>query len=204
MFVISKDAAGAHALITEYDKQRNADAAEMQYALGSAEGAAGSVYTPLMREGQQVGFLRALNPGMLETPAAAYTTPFTSMGLGDRRIACRWLARTRLVGFTTRRSFAITEDDDGDLIYTTFNYDDVHTRQAVDLSNAQHSTVFSLEVRGGEETTKPEGAEFRFNNRGYRYVISAPATGEGRLTVIHNGETVQSEPLLGFQTGAGP
>ncbi|HVY86741.1 MAG TPA: hypothetical protein VG943_16535 [Caulobacterales bacterium] len=203
VFVLRKDASGQHASIMEYDKQRSAEVATTEFELGQPEGAAGSVYTPLMHDGQQTGFVRAINPGMLETPSAAYTQPFTSIGIGDRRIACRWLARSRLIGFTARRSFAITEDADGDLIYTTFNFDDATTHSAIDLSDAQRSTRFSLEVRGGEETTTPQGSEFRFSNHGYSYVVSAPREGEASLRVLRSGSTVQNEPILATEAGSG-
>ncbi|HVZ99316.1 MAG TPA: hypothetical protein VG841_03255 [Caulobacterales bacterium] len=202
VLVVRKDARG-RALIEEYDKQRSAQAPAQEFELGASEGAAGSVYTALMRDGAQVGFVRALNPGVLETPAAAYTTPYTSLGIGDRRIACRWMARTRLIGFTARRSFAVTEDADGDLIYTTFNFDDAGSQRAIDLSDSQRSTTFSLEVRGGEEKTTPEASDFRFMARGYAYLVHAPKAGAPTLSVLHNGALVQTEPILAVQTGAG-
>ncbi|MEJ0061425.1 MAG: hypothetical protein WDM79_18515 [Terricaulis sp.] len=147
--------------------------------------------------------MRELNSGMLETPAAAYTAPFTSLTLGQRTMSCRWLARTRLLAFTDRRSLAITEDEDGDLIYTTFNFADAATAQPIDLSDGGRSTTFSLEVRGGEEMVTPAGAQYRFENGEYAYVVAAPAPGGARLEMLRSGRSIQTEPLIAVQIGVG-
>lgn len=161
IFVLTKDAAGANVTIAEYDKRTGAETTRDDYTLGAPEGAAGSVYTPLLRDGADAAFVRAFNPGVLDAPTAAYTTPFSSVKLGERTVSCRWLARTRLMGFTARRSLVVYEDADGDLIYTTFNFEDAATAPAIDLSEGQRSTTFSLEVRDGAESLRPDGAEFR-------------------------------------------
>jgi hypothetical protein len=201
VFVFEKDASGSGVQLTEYGKSDGA-IAHRALTLGAAEGA-GSVYTSLMDTDAEVGAVRNINPGMLETPAAVYTTPFTSLTLGERAIMCRWLARTRLIAFSDRRSLAITEDADGDLIYTTFNFADAAAAQPIDLSDGGRSTTFSLEVRGGEEMVTPSGAEYRFENGEYAYVVTAPTEGQAHLEVLRGGRSIQTEPLIAVQTGAG-
>ena len=203
LLVLTRDAAGANVAIATYDKTTGAIVSRESYALGPSEGAAGSVYTPLRQNNADAGAVRALNPGMLDAPGVAYTQPYSSVTLGDLRISCRWMARTRLIGFTGRRSFVVYEDDDGDLIYTTFNFADVAAQRVVDLSKGQHTTTFSLEVRGGQEHVDAGGAAYQFEHNGYVYDISAPWAGAGSIRVTQNGAPVQSEPIIGFEAGAG-
>jgi hypothetical protein len=203
VFVLEKDASGARVTLTEYNKAAGAEIARHDFGLGAPEGAAGSVYTPLLQDGAQAGYVRAFNPGMLETPGAAYTPPVTSVSLGERNISCRWLARTRLVAFSNRRSIAINEDADGDLIYTTFNFAEAGGAQPIELSDGARSTSFSLEVRGGEELVQPDGAEYRFQNGEHTYVVTVPRDGAAKLEVLRNDRLIQTEALIAVQTGAG-
>jgi hypothetical protein len=136
---------------------------------------------------------------MLEDPDGVYTTPVASIRIDAQDLSCRRLARTRFAGFTARRSVFITQDADGDLIYQTFDFDDAAVQ--VDFGGGQRSTVFSVEVRDGEESMDPDGQTFAFENSGYRYEISAPNSGEGRLSVLRNSQELQSEPFIAFQAG---
>ncbi|MES1158684.1 MAG: hypothetical protein ABUL42_02205 [Terricaulis silvestris] len=203
VFVLTKDAAGTKVTLAEYNKTGGGEAARQEFDLGESEGAAGSVYFPLQQNGAETGAARALNPGMLDEPGAAYTQPFTSLKLGDRQISCRWLSRTRVFGFTSRRSFAVTEDADGDLIYTTYNFADAAKQQPIDLSGSQRTTTFSLEVRGGSEQLGPAGAAYHFENNGYSYDLSAPQAGAAQLVVKQASIVQQAEPIIAFQTGTG-
>lgn len=203
VFAFTRSADGTRASLTEWEKATGAPVLRADYELQAPEGAAGSVYTPLVRDSAQAGVVRAFNPGVLETPSAAYTTPITSVTLGERTVQCRWLARTRFFGVGERRTYAVTEDVDGDLIYTTFDYSDAARQAQVDLSNSQRSTTFSLEVRGGEERVSPGGAQYRFENQGYSYVIEAPVGGPGRVEVRRGDDLLQTDPLNVFQTGDG-
>lgn len=190
----------ASAEMRTFSKQDGAQAIETMQ-IGATEGAAGSVYTELLHGADPAGHVRAINPGMLETPGAAYTQPVTSLQFGTQRIECRWLARTRLAGFTERRSFVITEDADGDLLYTTFDFADAANATPIDLADNSRSTTFSVEARGGTEELTPDGASFSFENNGYRYVVTVPRAGDARLDVLQNGEVLQSEPLIAWQLG---
>ena len=189
--------------VAEYDKPNGALVDRYDYALAEPEGAAGSVYFGLQRDGADAGHARHINPGMLETPGAAYTTPFTSVQLGARSVSCRWLPRTRVLGFTGRRSFVIHEDQDGDLIYTTYDFADAATAQAIDLSDNAHTTTFSAEVRNGQEMMSAEGVTYRFEaGEGFSYIVRLPRGGAGQLDVMRDGASVQSEPLIAFQKGS--
>lgn len=186
----------------EYDKPNGAIVERTEYAAAAVEGAAGSLYTTLQRSGAEAGVVRQVNPGMLETPGAAYTAPFLSVRLGDRALSCRWLPRTRVLGFTGRRSFVVHEDADGDLIYTSYDFSDAARAQPVELSENGRTTTFSNEVRGGSESVTPQRAEFRFDaGDGHVYVVTL-RHGEGSLQVLRDGAQIQEEPLIAYQQGA--
>src|SRR5574338_164315 len=185
-----------HVRFIEYTKTNGGSVRSLDLDVGESEGAAGSIYTPLTQNGQEFGTVRQVNAGNFENPAAAYTTPYTSVRIGDKEVACRWLPRTRAAGFTGRRSFVIHEDADGDLIYTTFDFANAAV-SPIDQSENGRSTRFSVEVRDGQEQVRPDGADFTFTGRnGYSYRIGlSTANGTGTLAVMRNGVQVQSEPL---------
>jgi hypothetical protein len=180
--------------VAQYDKPSGALARRTSYGLGAGEGAAGSVYTAVQQNGVDVGHVREVNAGMIENPASAYTPLYTSVRLEERDISCRWMPRTRVLGFTGRRSFIVHEDRDGDL--------DASSARPVELSENGRSTTFSVEVRDGAETVSANGAEYRFNGQnGFSYAVSIDGAGVGRLEVLRSGSIVQSEPLLAFVQG---
>lgn len=188
--------------VRRFDKPSGASAGVFEIAVGETEGGAGSLYTPLSIDGAEAGLVRQLNPGMLETPGAAYTPPIASVRLQETETQCRWLPRTRLMAFTGRRSIVVHEDADGDLIYSSFNFDDANAQTPIDLSENGRSTPFSAEVRGGEEALSPEDARFNFTAPdGYAYVIETRRDGTGRVAVSQNGAPVQEEALVAFQLG---
>lgn len=188
--------------VVQYDKPNGALVQRTMYTIGDAEGAAGSIYTGLVQNGAEAGHVRQINSGMLENPASAYTPAYTSVRIGERDIACRWLPRTRVMGFTGRRSFVVHEDRDGDLIYTTYDFTAASAARPVELSENGRSTTFSVEVRDGAETVSANGAEYRFTGQdGFSYVVTLDRDGTGRLDVLRNGATVQTEPLAAFVQG---
>ncbi len=199
VFVFERD--GEVIRFSEYDKPNGAVVAREDYTLGDPEGAAGSIYTPLLLAGADAGTIRETNPNMLETPAAAYTPRIAEVRLGERAVACRWLPRTRVFGITGRRTFVVHEDIDGDLIYTTYDFA-APAAPAIELSENGVSTAFSAEVRAGEEMVRPDGAEFRFQGaEGYAYTLTLDRNGAGSLAVTRNGAPVQSEDVIAFQLG---
>lgn len=195
---------GNTARVAEYDKPDGALIERSEFSVGEPEGSAGSITTTLTRNGGEAGAIRETNAGMLENPASAYTPRIAAVRLGDREVACRWLPRTRVMGFTGRRSFVVHEDADGDLIYTAFDFAAAAQSPAIELSENAISTIFSTEVRGGAEDMTPNGVGYRFEGEdGFVYVVALSRDGTGRLAVQQNGQSLQSEDLIAFQQGAG-
>jgi hypothetical protein len=193
---------GRAARATEYSKN-GAQTQTYTFSLGQAEGAAGSIYTPLQRDGAEAGHVRQFNAGVLETPGAAYTTPISSVRIGERDISCRWLPRTRLTGFTEARSFVVHEDADGDLIYSSFNFADASSARLIELTENGRTTTFSAEARDGQEHVRPESTEFRFAAPpNFTYVITRTRDGAATLVVLRDGAEVQRESVIAAQQGA--
>jgi hypothetical protein len=196
----SAPSTGASQLL-QIDKTVGAATFDGQITYGDGEGAAGSVYTPILLSGADAGLVRNINPGMLETPGSAYTLPVTSVKFRDAELACRWLPRTRLIGVTEKRSLVVHEDADGDLIYTTFDFSDAASRTPIELSENGRSTTFSAEVRGGQEQLAPGAAAFTFATPGaYEYRVLVDAEGP-RVEVLRAGAIVLSEPFVAYQLG---
>jgi hypothetical protein len=186
----------------EYDKRTGATVRSLDLRVGEGEGAAGSIYLPLTNNGADFGAVRQTNSAMLETPAAAYTERYSSVQIGDQDVTCRWLPRTRVAAFTDRRSFVISEDADGDLIYTTYDFARAANQREIDLSDNGQSTAFSVEVRGGQESVRPDGSDFTFSGReGFAYHVMLKSDGTGLLQVLRNGAQIQSEPLTAYLVG---
>lgn len=200
LFLFERD--GDVVRVAEYEKPSGAIVSRAEFTQGAAEGAAGSVYTPLLSDGAEAGSVRATNPAMLETPAATYTPRIAEIRLHARAVSCRWLPRTRLMSFTGRRSLVVHEDADGDLIYTTYDFASAASAAEIELTENGVSTVFSAEIRGGDEMIHPDGVTFRFRSQdGYEYIVNARSDGQGSLDVLRNGAPLQSEPLIAFETG---
>jgi hypothetical protein len=200
LLVFARD--GAAARLAQYEKPSGAIVQRTEYEIGDQEGAAGSVYTTLMQNGVEAGAIRQINPGMLETPAAAYTTPYTSVRLGAQEISCRWMPRTRLMGFTGRRTIVVHEDADGDLIYTSYDFASAAASQQIELSDGGRSTTFSLEARDGQEEVRPTGSRFTFQADSETTIRVMTEDGAGRVEVRrHRPEPVQTENLTAYIEG---
>jgi hypothetical protein len=193
------------ARVVQYDKPNGALIQRSAYQIGREEGAAGSIYTTLIQNGAEAGNVRQVNAGMLETPGAAYTTPFTSVRLGDRDISCRWMPRTRLMGFTGRRTIVVSEDGDGDLLYHSYDFATAAEAQPVELADDARTTTFSLEVRDGSEQVDGDGARYQFRSDvETEIVVISGRDGRGRVEVRRHGPNpVQSEELIAYVEGTG-
>lgn len=192
--------AGESRLI-EIDKEAGAPVADRQIVYGEAEGAAGSAFIPLSEGGHEAGYVRSINPGMLENPGSAYTMPVSSVQLGNVDTQCRWLPRTRLTGVTDKRVVVVHEDADGDLIYTTFDFAGAAARAPIELSENGRSTTFSVEVRDGQEQIAPGAAAFTFDapdNYEYRVLIDAEGP---RVEVWRDGAKALTESFMAYQVG---
>jgi len=200
LLVFERD--GTTARVAQYEKPSGAIVQRTEYIIGDQEGAAGSVYTTLIQNGVEGGAIRQINPGMLETPAAAYTTPFTSVRLGAQDISCRWMPRTRLMGFTGRRTIVVHEDADGDLIYTSYDFADAATAQRIELSDGGRTTTFSLETRDGQEQIRPNGATYTFQADAETAITVLTDNHAGRVEVRRHGPNpAQTEDLTAYIEG---
>lgn len=196
---------GGDVTTAEYGKPNGEIIQRMGYMVGDEDGAAGSVNIELIRDEGSDGAIRQTNPGMLENPGSAYTLPFASVRLDGREVNCRWMPRTRVLGFTGRRSFVVHEDADGDLIYTAYNFADAANARVVEVSeNGRTTAPFSVEVRGGAEQTTPTATTYTFETQGFRYLVTLNRDGTGSLDVSRDGVAMQTEQLTGYQQGTAP
>jgi hypothetical protein len=200
--ILAFERSGTTARVAQYEKPSGALVRRTEYTIGGQEGAAGSVYTTLVQNGAEAGAIRQINPGVLETPAAAYTTPYTSVRLGAREVSCRWLPRTRLMGFTGRRTIVVSEDADGDLIYTSYDFANAAEAEQIELSDGGRTTTFSFEARDGAEQIGPRGARYEFQADAETSIAVIVEGGAGRVEVGRHGpEPAQTEDLMAYIQG---
>ena len=190
--------------VAEYGKSYGGLLARNGYFVGDEEGAAGSINVELVRDNGSDAWVRQINPGMLETPSSAYTLPFVSTLIEGREVQCRWMPRTRVAGFTSRRSFVVSEDAAGAITYSAYNFADAGSARAVSGAENARTTNASLELRNGVAGQTPEATTYTFETQGFRYVLSLNRDGTGLLDVTRDGAPLTSEPLIGYQQGAAP
>lgn len=190
--------------IAEYQKPDGSIVQRMGYTVGDEDGAAGSVNTELMRDQGTDGWVRMTNAGMLETPGSAYTPRFASTTLDGREIRCRWIPRTRVIGFTSRRTFVVSEDASGALTYAAYNLEDAANARVTSGAENSQTTASSLQLGGGVAGQTPEATTYTFDTQGFRYLISLNRDGTGSLDVTRDGAPLSNEPLIGYQQGLPP
>ncbi len=167
------------------------------YKLGAPDPGAGQVYWPLSdTAGKQVGALHAFNPAVLGEGTWATTPTFTSIRIAGAQLNCRWLQRTRLLGFTSKRVIEITSGPAG-LEYQSFDYRDAGKSRKVDVGSAQQSTTPSLDLKHG----RMMGGAMRFEGNGYAFQVTASAR-DARIVVTQRGKTVLNEPLIAWTIGS--
>lgn len=197
---------GSTARVAQYGKPNGEIVRRTEYQIGAEEGAAGSIYTSPTQNGVEAGAIRQINTGVLETPGAAYTPVYSSVRIGDREISCRWMPRTRLMGFTGRRTIVVSEDGDGDLLYHSYDFASAAEAQPIDLSENGRTTTFSLEVRDGVETLAPEATRYQFQADVETDIsVIVDRAGAGRVEVRRHGPAAaQTEDLIAYVVGSGP
>ena len=156
--------------VAEYGKSYGGLLARNGYFVGDEEGAAGSINVELVRDNGSDAWVRQINPGMLETPSSAYTLPFVSTLIEGREVQCRWMPRTRVAGFTSRRSFVVSEDAAGAITYSAYNFADAGSARAVSGAENARTTNASLELRNGVAGQEHDFHERRADARGRRVV----------------------------------
>ena len=169
------------------------------YRLGRPDPGAGQIYWPLSTlSGQSVGALHAFNPGALDDPKFATTATFTSIRVAGAQWNCRWLERTRLIGFSDKRTMAVTQAPDGTLEYRTYDFKDAGRLKRID-AGAEQATTASLDIKGGRST--PGG--FAFAHSGFAYDVAASPRG-ATIEVRKSGRLVQREPLIAWTIAPAP
>ncbi|MBQ1540960.1 MAG: hypothetical protein IIZ63_03065 [Caulobacteraceae bacterium] len=199
--VVGKPDAKGDLVIAAYDKAAPGPPLIHDHHLGPADPGAGNVHYALTRNGRPAGFLHAFNPGMLDDPDRALTPPFTSMRVDGREIGCRWLEGTRLIGFSARRTFAVTQDRAGRLTYRTFDFSEAAHAAPAAADGVERTTRPTLTIDGGVESAAAGQTVFRFTNNGYGYVVRvpiSPGSGPAKVLVTRGGRTVQTEPLAAY------
>jgi hypothetical protein len=194
---------GGAVRVAHYDKPNGALVQRTEYQLGAEEGAAGSVYVTLLQNGAEAGAIRRLSTGVMEAPVAAYTTPFTSVRLGESEAQCRWMPRTRVLGITGKRTVLLHEDGDGDLIYTSYDFADAAAARAVELAENGRTTTFSAEVRGGGEDVGADGETYAFRAGPITYSVGIERNGAGALQITGTPTPQAAEPFIALQRGVG-
>jgi hypothetical protein len=169
------------------------------YSLGEPDPGAGQVYWPLSSGGRRLGEIHAFNPGMITDPKAATTPTFTSIRIAGAQWNCRWLERTRLMGFSNRRTVIITQDADGRLEYRSYDFKNAAKLKRIELDDAQQTTTTSLDIKGGRESLRG----FQFRRGGFTYEVAAGPTG-GTIVVRNNGGTSLREPLIAWTIAPAP
>lgn len=194
---------GGAVRVARYDKPNGALVERAEYQIGPEQGAAGSIYLTLLQNGAEAASIRRLNTGVLETPTAAYTTPFTSVRIGEEAVQCRWLPRTRVMAISGKRTIVLHEDGDGDLIYSSYDFADAAGARAVELANNARTSTFSVEIRGGEEQVGADGESYRFAAGSVAYAIMIERNGAGALQVTGTPAPQAAEPFIALQRGVG-
>ena len=185
--VYSKAKAGVYTFRTYRVGRAEPGAGQINYALSTsgavpAQGAAPYHVGAFNSEGTP----GAITPGVVTLDSA------------EASGQCRWVIDTRLLGFSSRRSFLVTETQ-GQLTYQTF--DNSAPVRVTNPDGVQRSTVPSLKIVGGSRTMTSTQEIFTFQNAGYTYAVRVARQGRpagASVSVSRGGKVVQTEPLTGY------
>jgi len=193
-----------------YAKKATGEYSFLNYALGNADPGAGNIYYPLTpRDGKPIPkdaayTLRQVNAGVLEDPTLALTPTWTSVKTREVSSSCRFETNTRLMGFSSKRSYLVTETPQGELRYQTFDFSSAATiqkAQKVEGVGINRSSTPSLSLEGGSKQVTPTEQIFLFANQGYTYTVSVARLGQpagARVSVTSGGKTLVNEVLTGY------
>lgn len=177
------------------------------YGLGNADPGAGNVYFALNPQGGKpmakdaAYALRQVNPAALEDPSQALTPTWTSLKTRDLTSSCRYQTNTRLLGFSSKRTYLVTETPQGELRYQTFDFINATHALKVETGGINRSSPPSLTLEGGSKQVTGKEQIFRFQNQGYTYTVSVARLGQNagaRVTVTKGDKTVVNEVLTGY------
>jgi len=180
-------------------------ASHVAVTLGTGDAGMNQVYYPFTdADGQQVGWVHALNPGIVEPGA---TTPaVTSIKLGQQTSNCRFAPQTRVLGATPRRSVQITATPTRGYRYRSYNYD---TRlPEVQQPWGGRDTRASLTIDDGRLIERSGTRRvYQFENGGYTYRVFAsldPSHAGGGVQVSRSGRVVLAEPFGAYTAALQP
>lgn len=185
-----------------FDKSKRAITTNVATLRGGEEGGTAAVFTHLTNDSGEVAAVHAFNPEVLGVAADAYTDPVVGVSVGETDAECRWVARTRLFGFTKDRSVLVADGPKKKAVdLYTFDFGAKTDRVAPD--DAQRSTTSTLALKNGVAKKTAEGVSYVFaepDGDGYRL---EDGKDKARLITIRGGrETV--EELIAFEVGEKP
>ena len=194
VFIVTIPDAQGRIAFPEFSKRTDLKVLPRYYRLGTPDPGAGQVHWPVLElAGGQVGDLHAFNPGALDNPLDAFTPTFTSLKYWDLNVSCRWVKRTRLMGYSEHRTFVVSQMADGGLEYQSFDFKDAATAKVIEPDGAQRTTSPSLDIRGGNEVK--DG--FQFEHGGFTYDLKGTPA-DAAITVLKGGRRILREPLIAW------
>ncbi|MFW2852500.1 hypothetical protein ACM61V_11295 [Sphingomonas sp. TX0543] len=177
-------------------------AQRMVVRLGLGDPGAGQIYYPLLNlAGGQIGNVHAINPGMVE--AGATTPAVVSITLGKQTTNCRFVAQTRVLAITGRRSIQVVRTERNGYRYTSYNFDS-ELPEIVQPGGGQ-DTQASLTIDGGRLVDQVGGRRtYEFANRGfvYRVMVSVEPTHPGGGVEVTQGSRTIVREAFGAYTAA--
>lgn len=94
------------------------------------------------------------------------------------------------MGFTGRRTIVVSEDQDGDLLYRSYDFAAAAQARPIEVSENGRTTTFSLEARGGAETVNGNGATYTFQaDVEAQIVVTVGRDGRGSVEVAGTGQS---------------
>ncbi|MDR6788225.1 hypothetical protein J2Y58_001583 [Sphingomonas sp. BE138] len=167
--------------------------------VGAGDPGAGQIYYPLSTEaGREVGNVHAINPGMID--AGATTPTVTSVTYGRDTTGCRFVAQTRVLGATAKRSVQVVRSERDGFVYRSYDHDT--DLPAIDTPGGGRDTRASLTITGGRLVEERGGRRvYQFANGGYVYRVFASvdaSKGGGGVQVWQGGRMVLSEPFAAY------
>lgn len=203
VIVLGQPDARGRSEVAVYSKREPGAYRYQAYLIGPGDPGAGQVYYPLTpRSGQAEapGNVHAVNPGMLAEPRRAFTPTVGSVTLSDAgALSCRWLPGLRVLGFSARRSFTVTQDAQGRLTYQSYDFAAAAGTRPVPLGGFGQTTAASVTASGGRATRSGGTETFSFpGTGGYTYTVQVNDRGQGSLSVSQAGKVIQTERLNGY------
>lgn len=174
------------AVLRQWSKRTGRLLSSADSLVGPNDGAAGTVFFPLVPPGQTPdpdsaprNFLALSNVESTNDPAYRMTR-VSRFQLGGQEFRCRYVPQAAFLGVTARRTVIVWESGNR-ATYATRNFDG----------------TAGVSVGGGAWTADGRGKEYTFANGGYRYVVHA-SPGGAFVRVLHGTRVISEEPMLAY------